>query len=140
MEILLLIALVIVGVQSMIIAMLVGLVNKTRRANKAQRNNSRGFVRSLIETATELQSELDNYKSAYNECYAEYKALYKQNKVISSQLEEMNRIHGQIVNNLMICIKEGRIIKSRYLDKVITYRFENMTGEEISQFFGDKIS
>ena len=119
--------------------MLVGLVNKTRRANKAQARDTRRFIKSLIKTATELQRELEDYKSAYNACYSEYKALYRQNKIISYQLDEMNKIHGQIVNNLMTCIKEGRVIKSKYLDKIIPYRFENMTGEEIYQFFGKEI-
>ena len=140
MEILLLIALMVICAQSLIIAMLVGIINKTRKVKRAQKNGTKVFIRSLIRTATELQNELSDYKEAYYECYAEYKALFKENRIISKQLDEINIRHGEVVNNLMICIKEGRIIKSRYLDKIIPYKFENMTIEEISQFFGNKIS
>ena len=140
MTILLLIALMIIGIQSLIIAMLVGLVNKTRKLNKTQKNETKVFLRSLIKTATEIQSELNDYKEAYYECYSEYKSLFRENKILLKQLDEINMRHGEVVNNLMVCIKEGRVIKSRYLDKIIPYRFENMTIEEISQFFGNKIS
>ena len=139
-EVLLFIAILVIGVQSLIIALLVGLVNKTRQEKNAQMKQARNFIKALIKTTTEAQRELEDYKEAYHECHKAYSGLFIKNKTIEKQLDELNKIHGNVVNNLMVCIKEGRIIKSKYMDKIIPYRFERMTMDEISQFFGAKIS
>lgn len=140
-EVLLFIAIAVIGAQACIIALLVKLVNKTREEKASQIKQSRSFMKGLIKTLTEIQSELEDYKEAYHACHKEYSVLFIQNKTISKQLDELNKVHGQIVNNLMLCIQEGRVIKSKYLDKIVPYRFDSMTIEEISQFFGNiKIS
>lgn len=139
-EILLFIAVAVIGVQAIIIALLVDLVNKTRESKANQTKQSRSFMKALIKATTETQAELEDYKQAYNDCYAEYKALFRENKVLKNQLDEINRIHGEVVNNLMHCIKEGRIIKTKQFGKIIPYEFNKMSIEEVSKFFGTKIS
>lgn len=139
-EVLLFVAILVIGVQSLIIALLVGLVNKTRQEKNAQKRQARNFIKALIKTTTEAQHELEEYKEAYHECHKAYSGLFIKNKTIEKQLDELNKVHGAVINNLMVCIKEGRVIKSKYMDKVIPYRFERMTMDEISQFFGAKIS
>ena len=139
-EILLFVAIAVIGVQACIITLLVNLVNETRESKSAQVKQSRRFIKALIKATTETQAELDDYKQAYNDCYAEYKVLFRENKLLKKQLDEINRIHGEVVNNLMTCIQEGRIIKTKQFGKVIPYEFGKMTIEEVSRFFGTKIS
>lgn len=139
-KMLLLVALLVIGVQSLIIALLVGLVNKTRKEKNAQKNQSRQFMKALIKITTEVQQELEEYKEAYHKCHKEFSVLFRENKILNEQLNQINKIHGEVVNNLMICIKEGRVIKSNYMGTLIPYKFENMTINEISQFFGTKAS
>ena len=102
---LLLVALLVIGVQSLIIVLLVGLVNKTRKEKNAQKNQSRQFMRALIKITTEVQQELEEYKEAYHKCHKEFSILFRENKILNKQLNEINKIHGEVVNNLMICIK-----------------------------------
>ena len=56
---LLLVALLVIGVQSLIIVLLVGLVNKTRKEKNAQKNQWRQFMKALIKITTEVQQELE---------------------------------------------------------------------------------
>ena len=139
-EILLFIAVAVIGVQAIIIALLVDLVNKTRESKANQVKQSRNFMKALIKVATETQTELEDYKQAYNDCYAEYKAVFRERKLIIKQYEELSKVHGEVVNNLMHCIKEGRIIKTNQFGKIIPYEFNKMSIEEVSKFFGTKIS
>ena len=139
-EILLFVAIAVIGAQACIIALLVNLVNETRKSKSAQVKQSRSFIRALIKATSETQEELEDYKQAYNDCYAEYKALFRENKTLKNQLDEINRIHGEVVNNLMHCIKEGRIIKTKQFGKIIPYEFNKMSIEEVSKFFGTQIS
>lgn len=135
-KVLLFVAILVIGVQSLIIALLVGLVNKTRQEKNTQKILARNFIKTLIKTTTEAQCGLEDYKEAYHECHKAYSGLFIKNKTIEKQLDELNKIHGNVVNNLMVCIKEGRIIKSKYMDKIIPYKFERMTMDEIELFFG----
>ena len=138
-EILLFVAIAVIGAQACIIALLVNLVNDTRKSKSAQVKQSRSFIRALIKAASETQAELEDYKQAYNDCYAEYKALFRENKTLKNQLEEINRIHGEVVSNLMTCIQEGRIIKTKQIGTVVPYELGRMTMNEMSRFFGTKI-
>ena len=138
-EILLFVAIAVIGAQACIIALLVNLVNDTRKSKSAQVKQSRSFIRALIKAASETQSELEDYKQAYNDCYAEYKVLFRENKTLKNQLEEINRIHGEVVSNLMTCIQEGRIIKTKQFGTVVPYELGRMTMDEMSRFFGTKI-
>lgn len=138
-EILLFVAIAVIGAQACIIALLVNLVNDTRKSKSAQVKQSRSFIRALIKAASETQAELEDYKQAYNDCYAEYKALFRENKTLKNQLEEINRIHGEVVSNLMTCIQEGRIIKTKRFGTVVPYELGRMTMDEVSRFFGTKI-
>jgi uncharacterized coiled-coil DUF342 family protein len=138
-EILLFVAIAVIGAQACIIALLVNLVNDTRKSKSAQVKQSRSFIRALIKAASETQAELEDYKQAYNDCYAEYKALFRENKTLKNQLEEINRIHGEVVSNLMTCIQEGRIIKTKQFGTVVPYELGRTTMDEMSRFFGTKI-
>ena len=139
-EILLFAAVAVIGVQACIITLLVDLVNKTRESKANQVKQSRIVMKGLIKLATETQEELEDYKQAYNECYAEYKAVFREKKLIKRQYEELSKVHGEVVNNLMHCIKEGRIIKTKQFGKIIPYEFNKMSIEEVSKFFGTQIS
>ena len=138
-EILLFIAIAVIGVQACIIVLLVNLVNKTREDKAKQGKELKGFIKGLVKTASETQQELEDYKQAYNDCYAEYKAVFRERKLINKQLEELSKVHGEVVNNLMHCIKEGRVIKAKQFGKIIPYEFSKMSMEEISRFFGTQI-
>ena len=48
-EVLLFVAILVIGVQSLIIALLVGLVNKTRQEKNAQKKQARNFIKALIQ-------------------------------------------------------------------------------------------
>ena len=54
-EILLFVAIAVIGAQACIIALLVNLVNDTRKSKSAQVTQSRSFIRALIKAASETQ-------------------------------------------------------------------------------------
>ena len=135
-EVLLVLAVFVIGVQALAITLLVKLVNKEREVKKAQVKQSRQMIKALSKLVFEVENEKEDYKEAYNNCYAEYRALFKENKVLKQQLNRITKIHGNVVNNIMMHLKQGKIIKSKYMDNIIPYQFETMTMEEVEQFFG----
>ena len=135
-EVLLVLAVFVIGVQALAITLLVKLVNKEREVKKAQVKQSRQMIKALSKLVFEVENEKEDYKEAYNNCYAEYRALFKENKVLKQQLNRITKIHGNVVNNIMMYLKQGKIIKSKYMDNIIPYQFETMTMEEVEQFFG----
>lgn len=135
-EVLLVLAVFVIGVQALAITLLVKLVNKEREVKKAQVKQSRQMIKALSKLVFEVENEKEDYKEAYNNCYAEYRALFKENKVLKQQLNRITKIHGDVVNNIMMYLKQGKIIKSKYMDNIIPYQFETMTMEEVEQFFG----
>lgn len=137
---LLLIAGIVIGIQSIAIVLLVSLVNKLREDKKQDKKEARTFIKSLIALVVELEADKNDYKVAYHECYGEYKTLFKQNRTLEKQLNKVTDMHGKVVNNLILHLKQGKIIKSKYMEHIIPYKFETMTLEEVTQFFGNKIS
>lgn len=135
-EVLLVLAVFVIGVQALAITLLVKLVNKEREVKKAQVKQSRQMIKALSKLVFEIENEKEDYKEAYSNCYAEYRALFKENKVLKQQLDRITKIHGDVVNNIMMYLKQGKIIKSKYMDNIIPYQFETMTMEEVEQFFG----
>lgn len=135
-EVLLVLAVFVIGVQALAITLLVKLVNKEREVKKAQVKQSRQMIKALSKLVFEVENEKEDYKEAYNNCYAEYRALFKENKVLKQQLNRITKIHGDVVNNIMMYLKQGKIIKSKYMDNIVPYQFETMTMEEVEQFFG----
>jgi hypothetical protein len=136
-EILLFIAISIIGAQAIIIALLIKLVEKTREDKVKQGKELKGFIRALIKTASETQEELEDYKDAYNACHKEFSILFKENKILKDRLEYVENLHSHMVNNMHILLKEGRILKSRYSNRIIPYEsFNKLTAEDRYELFG----
>lgn len=136
-EVLLFVAIVVIGAQAIIIANLVKLVEKTRSDKAKQAKELKGFIKGLVKTASETQTELDDYKDAYNACHKEFSILFKENKILKDRLEYIENLHSHMVNNMHILLKEGRILKSRYSNKIIPYEsFNKLTAEDRYELFG----
>ena len=134
-EILLFVAITVIGVQAIIIANLVKLVEKTRKERSKQGKELRGVIKALIESTSNLQIDLEDYKDAYNDCHKEFSILFRENKLLKNKLSYIEDLHSHMVNNLHVLLKEGRIIKNK--DKVIPYNcFGELSGEERLELFG----
>lgn len=136
-EVLLFVAIVVIGAQAIIIANLVKLVEKTRSDKAKQAKELKGFIKGLVKTASETQTELDDYKDAYNACHKEFSILFKENKILKDRLEYVENLHSHMVNNLHVLLKEGRIIKNKYMNSIVPYNsFGQLTNEERIELFG----
>lgn len=136
-KVLLVLCLFIIGGQALIISLLVNMINKERKIKRLEMKQVRIMIKTLSSLAVELNTEKENYEEAYKDCYTEYKTYFKENKLLKEQLNNITNIHGNVVNNLFEYLKQGKIIKTKYMDNVIPYRFETMTKNEIEQFFGE---
>lgn len=136
-EILLFVAIAVIGAQAVVIALLVELVNKTREDKAKQGKELKGFIKALVKTSSETQAELQDYKDAYNACHKEFSILFKENKLLKDRLNYVEDLHSHMVNNLHVLLKEGRIIKSKYMGKVVPYgSFGELSGEDRYELFG----
>lgn len=136
-EILLFVAITVIGVQAVIIATLVKLVEKTRKERAKQGKELRGVIKALVETLSNAQTDLEDYKDAYNACHKEFSILFRENKLLRNRLDYVESLHSHMVNNLHVLLKEGRIIKNKISGKVIPYsNFGELSGEDRYELFG----
>ena len=136
-EVLLLIAISIIGVQALTIKVLTGHIKKLRRESRQERIASKKFIEVLIKSASEYKREAEDYREAYNECYAEYKALFRQSKEMKRHMEYIEDLHSHMVNNMHTLLKQGRVIKSKYMDKIIPYEsFSSLSADDRYELFG----
>lgn len=137
-ETLLVIAIAIIGVQAVVIGLLVNLVNRTRESKEAQKKEAKQTIQGLVRMSVKINTELEDYKTAYNDCYAEYKTHFAVNKELRKRLEYVEELHSHMVNNMHILLKQGRVIKSKYMDNtIIPYKsFGNLSEEDRKELFG----
>lgn len=134
---LLVLSLFVIGTQALIITLLVNMINKERKIKRIQIKQAKIIIKALNRLILEERDDKEGYKEAYEKCYIEYKTYFKETKILKHQLNKITDIHGNVVNNLFEFLKQGKIIKTKYLDNVIPYKFETMTKNEIEQFFGE---
>lgn len=136
-EVLLFVAITVIGVQAIIIAALVKLVEKTRKEKSKQKKELRGVIKALVEVASKNQIDLEDYKDAYYACHKEFSILFRENKLLKNKLEYVENLHSHMVNNLHVLLKEGRVIKNKYKDQVVPYNcFGELSGEDRLELFG----
>lgn len=133
----------IVLIQAVVIVTLVRIVNNTRHDKKQQGKECRKFVKSVIRSSIAYYELAEDYKDAYELCYAEYKAkfrayrdLKREYQKLEARYDALEETHSMMCGNLFEMIREGRVIKSKYGNKVFTYDFPNITKAEITQLFG----
>ena len=114
-----------------------GHIKKLRRESRQERIASKKFIEVLIKSASEYKREAEDYREAYNECYAEYKALFRQSKEMKRHMEYIEDLHSHMVNNMHTLLKQGRVIKSKYMDKIIPYEsFSSLSADDRYELFG----
>ena len=90
-----------------------------------------------LSKAIELNRELEDYKEAYEKCYEEYKSLFRERVELKKRLKDIEDLHSHMVNTLHVLLKEGRIIKSRYLHSYVPYgNFGQLSNEDRLELFG----
>ena len=112
-------------------------MNKTREDKAKQGRELRGIIKALVKASSEIQAELEDYKDAYNACHKEFSILFRENKLLKDRLEYVENLHSHMVNNLHVLLKQGRIIKNKYMDKVVPYaNFGQLSEEDRLELFG----
>lgn len=129
-QVLLVIALAVIFVQNREI-------KRMKREARRERIAYRKFVKVLVRTANEYKQEAGEYKEAYEDCYAEYKAIFKEKKAIQKHLDYVEDLHSHMVNNMHTLLKQGRVIKSKYMDKIVPYEsFSSLSADDRYELFG----
>lgn len=129
-QVLLVIALAVIFVQNREI-------KRMKREARRERIAYRKFVKVLVRTANEYKQEADEYKEAYEDCYAEYKAIFREKKAIQKHLDYVEDLHSHMVNNMHTLLKQGRVIKSKYMDKIVPYEsFSSLSADDRYELFG----
>lgn len=136
-EILLVAAIAVIGVQALVIRKLTNEVKSIKRQVRRERIASRKFIEIITKTASEYKREAEDYRDAYEECYREFAVLFRENRTIKKHLNYVENLHSHMVNNMHILLKEGRIIKSRCMDKIIPYaNFGELPDRDRLELFG----
>ena len=129
-QVLLVIALAVIYVQNKEI-------KRMKKETKRERIAYRKFVKVLVRTANEYKQEADEYKEAYEDCYAEYRAIFREKKAIQKHLNYVEELHSYMVNNMHTLLKQGRVIKSKYMDKIVPYEsFSSLSADDRYELFG----
>ena len=69
--------------------------------------------------------------------FKEFSILFKENKLLKDRLEYVENLHSHMVNNLHILLKEGRVIKHKYMNNIVPYgSFGQLTNEDRMELFG----
>ena len=137
MEILVVLLLGVVAVQQLKIQMLKDRVEVMKDSAHTQGLAYKAYQELLAHKAIELNRELEDYKEAYEKCYEEYKSLFRERVELKKRLNDIENLHSHMVNTLHVLLKEGRIIKSRYLHSYVPYgNFGQLSNEDRLELFG----
>ena len=136
-QVLLFAAIAVVGVQALIIKGLIKVLKDTKKEIRKERRATKNLIKELVNIASDYKKDVEDYKDAYNACYAEYKAIYRERKAIKKHLDYVEELHSHMVNNMHTLLKQGRVIKSKYMDTVIPYKsFGQLSNEDRLELFG----
>ena len=136
-EVLLFAAIAVIGVQALIIKALVKEVKTTRKEVRKERVASKKFVEIVTKAASEYKREAQDYRDAYEECYREFTILFRENHTLKKRLSYIEDLHSHMVNNMHVLLKEGRVIKSKYMGQIIPYEsFGRLPDSDRQELFG----
>lgn len=106
-----------------------------KRVKKAVRKNKE-FTNGLVKTSVDLFKELEDIRRRLDHLEGKYKELEKTSDKLQGKVDELEDANSRMANNNYQLIKEGRIIKSKFLDTIFTYSFTDLTTDEVLNFFG----
>lgn len=136
-QVLLFLAIVIIGVQAIAIALLVNVLKDIKGKVKKERLASKNFTRELINVATDYKREAEDYKEAYHACYSEYKELFGEIRAMKKHLDYVEKLHSHMVNNMHTLLKQKRVIKTEYMGNLIPYEsFSSLPDSDRIELFG----
>lgn len=127
----------VVGVQALIIKGLAKELKDSKKNAREERIAYKKLIKELTKIASNYKKDVEDYKDAYNACYAEYKTIFREKKAIKKHLDYVEELHSHMVNNMHTLLKEGRVIKSTYMDTIIPYKnFGQLSNEDRLELFG----
>lgn len=136
-QVLLLITVGVITVQALIIKTLVKALKDSKKKAREERVASKKLIKELIKIASCHKKDAEDYKDAYNACHSEYKALFRENKAIKKHLDYVEGLHSHMVNSMHTLLKQGRVIKSKYMDHFIPYEsFSSLSADDRYELFG----
>lgn len=136
-QILLLIAVGVITVQALIIKTLIKALKDSKKKAREERVASKKLIKELIKIASRHKKDAEDYKDAYNACHSEYRALFRESKAIKKHLDYVEGLHSHMVNSMHTLLKQGRVIKSKYMDQLIPYEsFSSLSADDRYELFG----
>lgn len=119
-------------------------LKKVKRARKAESKAFKNLVKQLVDIASDYRKDAEDYRKAYEECHEAFSDVFvdrhKLNKKVANlkeKLSDIEDLHGRVVNNIHVMLKERRLIKTRYMNTYTTYSdFGELTYEDRVTLFG----
>lgn len=110
--------------------------NRIKRSSNKKTKESRELNHGLVKASVSLFEELEAIKQRLKELEDKYDRLSSDAKELEERVFDLEEANSRMANHTYKLIKEDRIIKSKFLDTIFTYKFRELTTDEILNFFG----